>query len=91
LDVVHLLEMQSAKTAPIAGAWLRFAASRRWRAAWKRLNWARMKFVLALVFLSLLTGCASRPGPPPMQDRKEAKAEAKAREDFAKTLPKPPE
>jgi len=26
-----------------------------------------------------------------MQDRKEAKAEAKAREEFAKTLPKPPE
>jgi hypothetical protein len=50
-----------------------------------------MKFLFALIFLSLLTACASRPGPPPMQDRKEAKADAKAREEFAKTLPKPPE
>jgi hypothetical protein len=50
-----------------------------------------MKFVFALIFLSLLAGCASRPGPPAMQDRREAKADAKAREEFAKTLPKPRE
>jgi uncharacterized lipoprotein len=49
-----------------------------------------MKFVLAVVFLSLLTACASRPQPS-MQDPKQAKADAKAREEFAKTLPKPPE
>jgi outer membrane biogenesis lipoprotein LolB len=51
-----------------------------------------MKFVLALVFLSLLTACANRPEQPPaMQDRKQAKADAKAREEFAKSLPKPRE
>jgi uncharacterized lipoprotein len=49
-----------------------------------------MKFVLAVVFLSLLTACASKPQPS-MQDPKQAKADAKAREEFAKTLPKPPE
>jgi type VI protein secretion system component VasK len=92
LDVVHLLEMQSAKAAPVAGRLAEFVSSRPWRTAWKRLKWSGMKFVLALVFLSLLTACANRPEQPPaMQDRKQAKADAKAREDFAKTLPKPRE
>jgi hypothetical protein len=50
-----------------------------------------MKFLFALIFLSLLTACASRPEPPTMQDPKQAKADAKAREEFAKTLPKPRE
>jgi hypothetical protein len=51
-----------------------------------------MKFALALIFLSLLTSCANRPQQPPaMQDRKQAKADAKARDEFAKSLPKPPE
>jgi len=49
-----------------------------------------MKSVLALIFLSLLTACASRPEPA-MQDPKQAKADNRAREEFAKTLPKPPE
>jgi hypothetical protein len=49
-----------------------------------------MKFGFALVFLSLMAGCASRPQPV-MQDQKQAKADAKAREEFAKTLPKPRE
>jgi hypothetical protein len=50
-----------------------------------------MKFVLALIFLSLLTACTNRPEPAAMQDPKQAKADSKAREEFAKTLPKPPE
>jgi hypothetical protein len=49
-----------------------------------------MKTVLGFIFLSLLTGCASRPAGS-MQDPSEIKAEAKARDDFAKSLPKPPE
>ena len=50
-----------------------------------------MKFVFALIFLSLLAGCANRPEPAALRDPKQAKADAKAREEFAKTLPKPPE
>ncbi|HSV64251.1 MAG TPA: hypothetical protein VLH83_12985 [Chthoniobacterales bacterium] len=49
-----------------------------------------MKTVVGLIFMCLLAGCASRPNDN-MQDPSEARAEAKAREDFAKTLPKPPE
>ena len=49
-----------------------------------------MKTVLGLIFLGLLTSCASKQDSV-LQDPSEAKAEAKARDDFAKTLPKPPE
>jgi hypothetical protein len=49
-----------------------------------------MKFVFGLIFLSLMAGCASRPEGA-MRDRTQTKADIKAREDFAKTLPKPPE
>ena len=49
-----------------------------------------MKTVLGLIFMCLLAGCASRPNDS-MQDPTEAKAEAQARDDFAKTLPKPPD
>jgi hypothetical protein len=49
-----------------------------------------MKTVLGLIFTCLLASCASQPNNS-MQDPSEAKAEAKARDDFAKTLPKPPE
>jgi uncharacterized lipoprotein YajG len=49
-----------------------------------------MKFVFVLIFLSLMAGCASKPQPS-MQDPKQARADARAREEFAKTLPKPPE
>jgi len=49
-----------------------------------------MKTVIGLIFMGLLASCASRPNES-MQDPTEAKADARAREDFAKTLPKPPE
>jgi|tagenome__1003787_1003787.scaffolds.fasta_scaffold10711704_1 hypothetical protein len=49
-----------------------------------------MKFVFGLICLSLMAGCASRPEAA-MRDRTQTKADVKAREDFAKTLPKPPE
>lgn len=49
-----------------------------------------MKTALGLIFMCLLASCASRPNES-MQDPSEARAEAKARDDFAKTLPKPPE
>ena len=49
-----------------------------------------MKTVFGLIFLCLLTSCASKQDNA-MQDPTEAKKEAKARDDFAKTLPKPPE
>jgi len=49
-----------------------------------------MKTVLGLILLCLLGACANNPSdtvPNPSQ----TKADAKAREEFAKTLPKPPE
>ena len=49
-----------------------------------------MKTVLGLILLSLLTSCASKQENA-MQDPSEAKAEARQREEFAKTLPKPPD
>ena len=49
---------------------------------------APMKAVIALIFLGLITGCASRPNEA-LQDPTEVKADIKAREDFAKSLPKP--
>ncbi|HZE57074.1 MAG TPA: hypothetical protein VE031_04410 [Chthoniobacterales bacterium] len=49
-----------------------------------------MKTVIGLIFMCLLASCASRPNES-MQDPSEAKADARARDDFAKTLPKPSE
>ena len=40
----------------------------------------------------LLAACSGGPPPPPPpQDPAQVKAETKAREDFARSLPKPPE
>lgn len=53
---------------------------------------AGAKWALALGTAVLLAGCAGGPPtPPPPQDPAEVKAETKAREDFARDLPKPPE
>jgi hypothetical protein len=53
---------------------------------------AGVKLALALSAAVLLAGCAGGPPtPPPPQDPAEVKAETKAREDFARDLPKPPE
>jgi len=50
-----------------------------------------MKTVIGLIFMCLVAGCASRPNENAMQDPSAIKAEAKARDDFANSLPKPPE
>ena len=42
-----------------------------------------------VVFLAACSG--GPPPPPPPQDPAQAKADAKAREEFARNLPKPPE
>jgi type IV pilus biogenesis protein CpaD/CtpE len=47
-----------------------------------------MKAVLASMMFLMLAGCASQEEKPPTGP---TKAEVKAREDFAKNLPKPPE
>jgi len=49
-----------------------------------------MKAVLGLIFLCLLTSCASRPNEIP-QEPVQTKADIKARDEFANSLPKPPE
>lgn len=48
---------------------------------------------MALVFVTaaMLGGCAGPQSPPPPEDPAQARAEALAREDFAQSLPKPPE
>ena len=47
-----------------------------------------MKAVLVLTMFLLLGACASQEEKPPTGP---TKAEVKARDDFAKSLPKPPE
>jgi hypothetical protein len=58
----------------------------------RRLNWSnletQMKPVLVFTMLLILTACASQEEKPPTGP---TKAEVKARDEFAKTLPKPPE
>ncbi len=50
------------------------------------------KLVLVLAAAALVAGCAGGPPtPPPPPDPAEVKAETKAREEFARDLPKPPE
>jgi uncharacterized lipoprotein YajG len=49
----------------------------------------RMKAVLVLTMLLMLAGCASQNENVP--NTAAAKAEVKARDDFAKSLPKPAE
>ena len=49
-----------------------------------------MKFVFVLCLMILLSGCASRPNES-MQDPAQIKADDKAREEFVKSLPKPPD
>jgi hypothetical protein len=48
-----------------------------------------MKPVLVFMMFSLLVGCANPHEGP--QNTGPTKEEVKARDDFAKTLPKPPE
>jgi len=48
-----------------------------------------MKVVLALSLLLLFSGCANEPGEENVPNPAATKAEVKAREDFASTLPKP--
>ena len=47
-----------------------------------------MKLVLAFMMLLMVAGCASQEEKPPTGP---TKAEIKARDDFANSLPKPPE
>jgi outer membrane biogenesis lipoprotein LolB len=49
----------------------------------------RMKPVLIFTMLLLLAGCASQTENP--QNTGPTKAEVQARDEFAKSLPKPPE
>lgn len=53
---------------------------------------AGVKFGLVLCAAVLLAGCAGGPPtPPPPPDPAQVKADIKARDDFARDLPKPPE
>ena len=86
-----MLEMQSAKA--LATAW---SVSKRASASSpvaRRLNKSklktRMKPVLVFTMLFFLAGCASQDENP--RNTGPTKAEIKARDEFAKTLPKPPE
>jgi hypothetical protein len=52
-----------------------------------------MRFVLLFTGWFLLAACASGPAPTPQTQEEiaEAKKDAKARDEFARNLPKPPE
>lgn len=53
---------------------------------------AGMKLVLIFAATLLLAACAGGPPtPPPPEDPAQVKADIKAREEFARDLPKPPE
>jgi hypothetical protein len=53
---------------------------------------APLKLALIFVVAAMLAACSGGPPPPPPpEDPAQAKAEAQAREDFARNLPKPPE
>lgn len=49
-----------------------------------------MKLLLAFILFCSLTGCATRPNEA-LPDPSQTKADVKAREEFARTLPKPVE
>jgi hypothetical protein len=50
------------------------------------------KFALVFSAAVILMACAGGPPPPPPpEDPAQTKADIKAREDFARNLPKPPE
>ena len=84
--MVHLLEMQFAEARSPAWAVIRHSPVAR------RLNWSkleiRMKSVIVFALLLVLGACASPEEKPPTGP---TNAEVKARDDFAKSLPKPPE
>ena len=57
-----------------------------------RTTLARMKFALVFGIAVLLAACTGGPPtPPPPENPAQVKADIKAREDFARDLPKPPE
>jgi hypothetical protein len=88
-----LLEMQFTKASAPAGTVKRRAAASSPVAL--RLNRskleARMKSVLVFTMLLLFAGCASENENPNPKSTGPTKAEVKARDEFAKNLPKPPE
>jgi hypothetical protein len=49
-----------------------------------------MKLALGFILLCLLTACATKPNEA-LPDPTETKADTKARDEFARTLPKPPD
>ena len=57
-----------------------------------RCTRAGVRLALVLSATALLAGCAGGPPtPPPPPNPAEVKADVKAREEFARDLPKPPE
>ena len=57
-----------------------------------RRAWVGAKLLLIGGVAAVLVGCAGGPPtPPPPPDPAQVKADIKAREDFARDLPKPPE
>ena len=70
----------------------RFLENQAQLSAASRVSTIPMRFVFLSLVVVFLAACAGGPPPPPPpQDPTQAKADAKAREEFAKNLPKPPE
>lgn len=56
-----------------------------------RSTLAWMKFVLVFSAFAFLAACANEPGADNPQNPAQTKADIKARDEFARNLPKPPE
>ena len=65
------------------------------RMARTRTRWSStilsFRFVLTVVTFGFLTACASEPGAENPASSAPTKADIKARDEFARNLPKPPE
>jgi hypothetical protein len=86
--MVHVLEMQFAEAAPVAGPLNPAAQLSPLARCGKTGNVAGMKPVFAAILLGLLGACAN-PDENPRANKGPSDAEIKQRDDFAKSLPKP--
>ena len=88
-----MLEMQFAETAPVAGPLGRMQSSRipipGSVKSSMRVSLQTMRFAVTSLILFLLAACASE--PLPVNPDAQIKKDVKARDEFARELPRPPE
>jgi hypothetical protein len=91
--LVYLLEMQFAEAPPVAGPLERMQSSRipipGSVKTSMRVSLNPMRFAVVSLIFFLLAACASE--PLPVNPDAQTKKDVKARDEFARDLPKPPE